>query len=134
MPPWRSRMPHESSTRSWVWALAVLALASGARAAPGVGPVMPPGPIPGDPHMTLAELRALAVLVGFPDPDTAAAIAMAESSGYPHAQGDPRGPFLSTPNGSSSSFGLWQVHAPAHPEFSPASLLDATYNAHAALL
>jgi hypothetical protein len=59
---------------------------------------------------------------------------MAESSGYPHAQGDPRGAFLPTPNGTSQSFGLWQINHPAHPEFDPAQLLDASYNAHAALL
>ena len=34
-------------------------------------------------RMTLAEVRALAASVGFPDPDLAAAIAYAESSGFP---------------------------------------------------
>jgi len=94
----------------------------------------PPGPVPGDAHLTLAELNALALSVGFPDPALAAAVAMAESSGYPHAQGDPRGPFLPVPNGVSHSFGLWQVNLPAHPEFNAQDLLDATYNARAALL
>jgi hypothetical protein len=84
--------------------------------------------------LSLSDLRALAVATGFPDPDTAAAVAMAESSGYPHAQGDPRGPFLPSPNGTSQSFGLWQVNHPSHPEFDPARLLEADYNAHAALL
>jgi Lysozyme like domain len=94
----------------------------------------PPGPMPGDAHLTLAELNALALNVGFPNPALAAAVAMAESSGYPHAQGDPRGPFLSVPNGTSHSFGLWQVNIPAHPEFSAQDLLDPTYCARAALL
>jgi len=83
--------------------------------------------------MNLAQLRSLAASVGFDDPDTAAAIAMAESGGDPHAQGDPRGPADATPNGVSSSFGLWQVHTPAWPQFDAQSLLDATYNAHAAI-
>jgi hypothetical protein len=73
--------------------------------------------------MTLAELRALAASVGFPDPILAAAIAMAESGGNPFAVGD-----------SGTSFGLWQIHAPAHPEFDTTQLMNAAYNAHAALL
>lgn len=83
--------------------------------------------------MNLAQLRALAVSTGFADPDTAAAIAMAESGGNPLAQGDPPGPANATPNGTSTSFGLWQVHVPAHPEYDPQSLLDPNYNAKAAL-
>lgn len=97
-------------------------------------PPFPPGPVPGDSHLTLSDLVILARHAGFPDPELAAAIAMAESSGFPHAQGDPRGPFLATPNGVSSSFGLWQIHVPAHPEFDAAELLSPVYNAHAALL
>lgn len=77
----------------------------------------------GGKRMTLAEVRALAAAVGFPDPDTAAAVAMAESSGDPLAIGD-----------QGTSFGLWQVNSPAHPEFDVNRLLDANYNAHAALL
>jgi Lysozyme like domain len=83
--------------------------------------------------VNLAQLRALAVSTGFEDPDTAAAIAMAESGGNPLAQGDPPGPADATPNGTSTSFGLWQVHVPAHPEYDPQSLLDPNYNAKAAL-
>ena len=82
--------------------------------------------------MNLAELTQLAYDHGFPDPALAAAVAMAESGGDPHAQGDPRGPFDATPNGTSTSFGLWQVHTPAHPEYDPRSLLDPDYNADAA--
>jgi hypothetical protein len=73
--------------------------------------------------MTLAQLLELARSVGFPDPALAAAVAMAESSGNAYAVGD-----------AGTSFGLWQVHAPSHPEFDAGRLLDATYNAHAALL
>jgi hypothetical protein len=71
--------------------------------------------------MNLAAIRALAVSIGFPDPDLAAAVAMAESGGDPSAVGD-----------SGTSFGLWQVHTPAHPEYSADSLLTPTYNATAA--
>lgn len=73
--------------------------------------------------MNLAQLRALAVSTGFEDPDTAAAIAMAESGGDPTAIGD-----------KGTSFGLWQVHTPAWPQFDQNSLLDPTYNAKAALV
>ncbi len=72
--------------------------------------------------MSLAELRLLALGVGFPDPDVAAAVAMAESGGRPAAVGD-----------NGTSFGLWQVHTPAHPEFNATMLLDPQYNARAAL-
>ena len=83
--------------------------------------------------MTLAELRALALGAGFVNPSLAAAVAMAESGGDPHAQGDPRGAFLAAPNGASTSFGLWQIHVPAHPQYDAQSLLDPLYNAAAAL-
>jgi hypothetical protein len=84
--------------------------------------------------MTLAQLRALAVATGFADPDTAAAVAMAESGGDPHAQGDPRGPNNATPNGTSTSFGLWQIHQTVWTRFDQQSLLDPNYNAQAALI
>ena len=71
--------------------------------------------------MTFAEIRALAVTTGFPDPDTAAAIAMAESGGFPHVIGD-----------AGSSFGLWQVNIPSHPGYSGDELIDPTKNALAA--
>jgi hypothetical protein len=107
---------------AWVWTLAVLAIAAGPGGGPAPAPslpTMPPGGLP----MTLGELRALAASVGFPDPNMAAAIAMAESSGNPFAVGD-----------AGTSFGLWQIHAPSHPEFDKSQLLSATFNAHAALL
>ena len=85
--------------------------------------------------MTFAQLRELAASVGFQGEaaDIAAAIALAESGGDPMAQGDPLGPFGPVPNGSSSSFGLWQVHLPAHPQYDAAKLLqDVGYSARAA--
>jgi hypothetical protein len=87
------------------------------------------------PRYSLAELRDFAVAAGFQgaDADIAAAIAMAESDGYLWAQGDPRGAFGPTPNGTSTSFGLWQVHTPVHPQYDAARLLtDAAYSARAA--
>jgi hypothetical protein len=75
--------------------------------------------------LTLEQLRELARSAGFPDGavDVAVAVAMAESRGDPHAVGD-----------GGTSFGLWQVHTPSHPEFDASRLLDPQYNAHAAFL
>jgi hypothetical protein len=106
-------------------ALALLAMAvlgTRARKSGKVGP------------LSFDDLRELARRVGFTGSavDVAAAIAMAESGGDPHAQGDPHGPSGALPNGISSSFGLWQVHAPAHPVYLPARLLEPEYNARAA--
>lgn len=69
------------------------------------------------------QLVQLAADVGFPDPNLAAAIAMGESSGDPHARGD-----------GGQSFGLWQIHWPAHYNkgFSQDDLLTPTGNAAAA--
>jgi hypothetical protein len=123
MPP-RAPVPrHDHAyTRAWLWALAVLAIAGGASAAPAVVPSVTPPSGPAGP-LSLAELRALAASVGFPDPELAAAVAMAESGGNPFAVGD-----------GGTSFGLWQIHAPVHPEFDTTQLMVASYNAHAALL
>ena len=73
--------------------------------------------------MTLAELRALAVQVGFPDPRLAAAIAMAESSGDPLAR---------NVTAREASYGLWQINVRAHPEYDPLALADPLTNAQAA--
>ena len=83
---------------------------------------------------SLSQLQSLAAATGFPDPSLAAAIAMAESRGNECAQGDPNiGMHLcSGPNGTSTSFGLWQVHAPAHPQYDVNWLLTGDYNARAA--
>lgn len=51
----------------------------------------------------------------------AAAIAMAESGGNATAVGD-----------GGTSFGLWQIHTPAHPEYRPADLFNPDVNARAA--
>jgi len=95
----------------------------------------PPRPAPKG-RMNLSDLRSLAASVGFPDPVTAAAIAMAESGGDPCAQGDPNiGARSCIPNGRSTSFGLWQIHVTAtmHTQYDPLQLLEADYNARAAL-
>lgn len=81
--------------------------------------------------MTLDQLRTLAASVGFPDPETAAAVAMAESGGNPSAQAIVTNP--APGNGPERSFGLWQVNTLAHPNYDESSLLDPTYNARAAL-
>ena len=82
--------------------------------------------------MNLADLRALAKAVGFPDPVLAAAVAMAESKGDPFATNLSSGiPGKTLPE---RSFGLWQVNVLAHPEFDEKELFGASYNAHAALL
>jgi hypothetical protein len=85
--------------------------------------------------LTLAQLQALAASVGFPDPALAAAVAMAESGGNTCAQGDPNTGVhaCSGPNGTSTSFGLWQIHTPTSPQFDAARLVqDPQYNARAA--
>lgn len=86
-------------------------------------------------NYSLAQLQALAASVGFPDPSLAAAVAMAESGGNPCAQGDPNIGVHSciAPNGTSTSFGLWQVNTTYNPQFDAKSLLNPQYNAQAAL-
>jgi hypothetical protein len=76
-------------------------------------------------NLSYAALRQLAVNAGFSDPDTAAAIAMAESSGNPSAVGD----ISITPGGS---IGLWQINLAAHPEYTADQLKDPQTNANAA--
>ncbi len=63
--------------------------------------------------LTLAQIRAVAAAAGFPDPNLAAAIAMAESGGNASAVGD-----------WGTSFGLWQIHTPAHREYTPSALFN----------
>lgn len=83
--------------------------------------------------LSLPQLVALAAKHGFPDPELAAAIAMAESGGDSCAQGDPNvGTHpCSGPNGSSKSFGLWQVDTEFN-KYDATSLLDPDFNADAA--
>lgn len=59
---------------------------------------------------------------------------MAESGGNPCAQGDPNiGVHLcDAPNGTSTSFGLWQINTTHNPQYDPKNLLDPQYNVHAA--
>lgn len=92
--------------------------------------------------LSLAMLRDLAARHGFPDPDKAAAVAMAESRGNPQAR------LVVTPDQAAAynashaagprhaqerSFGLWQVNTLAHPQYDETKLLDPDYNADAAL-
>jgi hypothetical protein len=84
--------------------------------------------------LSLQALRVLAASAGFPDPRLAAAIAMAESGGETCARGDPKTPADCADLGApSTSFGLWQIHVPAHPEVDASRLFDPSYNAAAAL-
>jgi soluble lytic murein transglycosylase-like protein len=72
--------------------------------------------------LSFSALRSLADSVGFPDPDLAASVAMAESGGNANAVGD-----------SGHSLGLWQINIPSHPEADTSQLFDPTYNAQIAL-
>lgn len=78
-------------------------------------------------NQNYAQLQALASNAGFTgdDVNTAAAIALAESSGNPAAVGD----LNLTPGGS---IGLWQINLKAHPEYTAAQLTDPATNAAAA--
>lgn len=79
----------------------------------------PPPAQPGT--LSKPDLRSLAAAAGCDDPDTMAAIAIAESSGRSDAVGD-----------GGQSIGLWQIHMPSHPQYSRAELLDPARNAEAA--
>jgi hypothetical protein len=59
--------------------------------------------------------------------DTMAAIALAESSGNPTDVNS------SSSEGSSGSWGLWQINGDAHPQYDHQSLLNPKYNADAAI-
>lgn len=74
--------------------------------------------------LSLTQLQALASSVGFPDPNLAAAVAMAESGGNPDILGD-----LTL----GTSVGLWQINLAAHPSYTQTELTDPTANAQAAL-
>lgn len=99
-----------SSTFIWV-GLALLFLV---KAAPAKAPPS---------KLTISQLRELARNAGFPEPNVAAAVAYAESGGNPRAIGD-----------GGHSFGLWQIHLPAHPQYKGTNLLDPLMNARAAIL
>lgn len=103
----------------------LLVLIFGAAAAGLGGLVMATG------KLSKSALLSLAQGAGFPpgDDNTAAAIALAESSGDAHAYnpesaaGNPQG---------QGSFGLWQINLHAHPEFFTWPLYDPATNARAA--
>ncbi len=69
------------------------------------------------------KLIELARDAGFPNPELAAAVAMAESGGNANAVGD----LL-----LGGSYGLWQINIKAHPQYLVAQLFDPAYNARAA--
>lgn len=75
--------------------------------------------------MTPAQIAAVAANAGFSGDDliTAVAVALAESNppGNEQSVGD-----------QGTSFGLWQIHLPAHPEFEGMNHLDPQVNAHEA--
>ena len=83
--------------------------------------------ISGTGNLNAAQIATYAQNAGFEGQDlqTAVAIALAESSGNPNANGDT----LLTPGGS---VGLWQINLAAHPEFSEWNLTDPQTNARAA--
>jgi len=77
--------------------------------------------------LTFDQLAAYAQKAGFTgdDVNTAAAIAISESSGNPAAVGD-----LTLP--PPPSVGLWQIYLNKHPEYTEAQLKDPQANANAA--
>jgi len=87
-------------------------------------------------NYSFSQLVSLASQTGFPNPQLAAAVAMAESGGNACAQGDPNigtgGYLCSGPNGTSKAFGLWQVNVTYNPQYDPTQLLAGSYNAQAA--
>jgi hypothetical protein len=70
-----------------------------------------------------ARVLALANAAGFPNPELAAAIAMAESGGKADSVAR---------SSREHSVGLWQINVLAHKQYSPADLLDPETNARAA--
>jgi len=81
--------------------------------------------------VTVAQIAQYASLAGFTGADllTAVAIALAESSGDPKAYNGEAAKGTAPGRGS---YGLWQIYLTAHPEYSPAQLLDPQQNALAA--
>lgn len=101
----------------------------------GVGPgsANPAPPAPGAPAPTAAGtggatgIQAVvqaARAAGFTGDAlvTAVAVAMAESQGVPQKSKYP----------GEESYGMWQVHIPSHPEYTPDQMMDPAQNAQAA--
>lgn len=68
-------------------------------------------------------LLDLATRAGFPDPEMAVAIALAESGGFPSEIAN---------TSREYSVGLWQINLKAHPSYAKEQLLDPGQNALAA--
>jgi hypothetical protein len=80
------------------------------------------------------RLVALCKEVGFPNPELAAAIAMAESGGdHTKVTIAPGGTGKPGYQGKEHSVGLFQINIIAHPGFNEQYLLDPVKNARAAL-
>ncbi len=75
-------------------------------------------------RLSKPELVELARSVGFPDPNLAAAVALAESRGYP-------GTIRNEAKGGQS-VGLWQIYLVQHPMYSKAQMRNPIANAQAA--
>src|SRR5437870_12143486 len=99
-------------SRKWKSVALLFLLVAAARRAKGAAPGTTPALSPLQ-SFSLEELVALARSVGFPDPELAAAVAMAESSGQSWVSGD-----------NGASLGLWQIHTTTHPEFERSKLTD----------
>jgi len=82
----------------------------------------------------IKRLVALCKEVGFPNPELAAAIAMAESGGdHTKVTISPGGTGKPGYQGKEHSVGLFQINTVAHPGFNEQYLLDPVKNARAAL-
>jgi len=106
-------------------------------AAPAVAPPRAPPRGPAGARLSFSQIRDIAHQAGFPDPDIAAAVALAESSGIPTRVHDTRGiPQEQLPKGTTNewSVGLWQINLLAHKAFQGWDLTDPIQNARAALI
>lgn len=88
-------------------------------------------------RLSFDELVTLAQNTGFDDPNTAAAIALAESGGDPNAYNkeaqDVPGKYgRESADDMLGSYGLWQIYRAAHPEYADQNLNDPQTNANAA--
>jgi len=119
------KLPKPSEGATWIVLGALLLLArkrTRKPRGPGAHSEPPPGghKIPG--ALSFQQLRELASALEVADPDTAAAIALAESGGRPKAVGD-----------KGTSIGLWQINVYTCPKrfADVGSLKNAGFNAEA---